>query len=644
MGKRKDGSIFNLDVSASLIRLEDKEIIFSINRDITESKRLEKELKENEEKFRNVFNYSYDGYLLHEYNGKIIDANPTLQNLIGYSKSELIGKQLQNFDYIVDQESYLAFENTINKEGYSLLETELKRKDKSKIPVDLYSRKIDLSGKEVYFTVIRDLTQQKEALKALVESETKFKSIFNNSHDGYILRSLEGEILDINTSIIEIFGYTQEDVLAGNVKELQPFESQEELQQVMKDVETKGFTHYETKARKKDGTIFPIEVKSFKFFIGAEEVVLGVVRDISQRKETERVLVESENRLRNLVDNIPIAIATMTSKGEIIDVNPAHWKLLGYNSKEEHMQAKLSDTWINIKDREKLYVLLEKEKEVKDYTVRIRRKDGSVFWCSISAILHSDTSGKVISYQIIQDITTQKEIEDELREQIMKYKLEETNLYVAEEETAYFTVEAFNDLLKLGYEGIIFSRTPETKWKEKVENNFNFYKLAEKGTGRIISPNLEKIEQIIEDLPNRQIILLDRVDYLIQKNGFENTLFFFYRLTDIAYLANHIILVSIDSSLLSLKERNLIYKEFKPIETKIESIVPEDLFEVLMFIYQQNLSASKPTISDVIGELNISRPTARKRIYSLIDEGYILESTKGRSKVLQITQKGKMLF
>ncbi|MCG3226118.1 MAG: winged helix-turn-helix transcriptional regulator [Candidatus Heimdallarchaeota archaeon] len=82
----------------------------------------------------------------------------------------------------------------------------------------------------------------------------------------------------------------------------------------------------------------------------------------------------------------------------------------------------------------------------------------------------------------------------------------------------------------------------------------------------------------------------------------------------------------------------------KPIETKIEGIIPEELFEVLMYIYQQNVSGNKPTISDVIEELNISRPTARKRTQNLIDEGYIIEAVKGRSKVLQITQKGKIVF
>ncbi|MCK5409365.1 MAG: winged helix-turn-helix transcriptional regulator, partial [Candidatus Heimdallarchaeota archaeon] len=64
----------------------------------------------------------------------------------------------------------------------------------------------------------------------------------------------------------------------------------------------------------------------------------------------------------------------------------------------------------------------------------------------------------------------------------------------------------------------------------------------------------------------------------------------------------------------------------------------------LVFIYQENMTGNKPKVSDVMQELHISRPTARKRIQSLIDQGYIVEIVKGRSKVHQITQKGRIMF
>ena len=317
---------------------------------------------------------------------------------------------------------------------------------------------------------------------------------------------------------------------------------------------------------------------------------------------------------------------------------------LNAEKKEDFLQTMPSDHWVNMKDREKLHSLQEKKSLIQNYEVKLRKKDRSIFWCSISAISFEDTTGDIIYYQLFQDITTQKEMENELRQQIMKYKIDEANLYVVEEETAYTSAEVFNDLIKVGYEGVIFSRIPEDACRENIRAPFDFHRLSEKGGGKVIPPSLEKIETVIEELPNKRVILIDRLDYLIQKNGFESTLFFIYRLMDIAYLANHIILLSIDSSTLQERQKSLLQKELKFIEAKSEGIIPEDLYEVLAYIYQQNMAGDKPTGIDIMQELHISRPTARKRIQNLIDQGYIVETVKGRSKVHQITQKGRIIF
>ena len=614
--------------------------------DITEQKKTEEELRISENLYRTIFEVSGAALAISDENGIHQLVNPKCEELYGYSKEEMENKK--NWREFMHKDELERVSEISNR----------RRIEPDSVPSQYETRVVDSHGnvKDVIVDVklipesknsiasLVDITEMKKTERALIESETKFRSIFNNSHDGYILRTTDGVILEINPRILDIFGYTEEDVVTGNVTEFQPYESQEELLNIMREVETKGYAHYETNAKKKDGTLFPIEVKSFKFYIDKEEVILGIIRDISQRKEAERILIESEAKLRNLVDNIPLAISTMSKAGEIIDINPAQWKLFGYKTRELFNQANTSDHWINMKDREKMYALLKKKNDVKDYNIKLRKRDGSVFWGSVSAISHKDVSGEIIYYQILQDITTQKEMEDELRSQIMKYKLEEANLYVVEEVIAHTSVEIFNELLKVGYEGIIFSRIPEDTWREDIKNNFGFQRISEKGTGKAIPPSLEKIENVIEELSNKQVILIDRLDYLIQKNGFENTLFFIYRLIDIAYLANHIILLSIDSSTLREREKSLLLKELKFVETKIEGIIPEDLYEVLVYIYQQNMIGDKPTVSDIMQELHISRPTARKRIQALIDQGYMVETVKGRSKVHQITQKGRIIF
>ena len=448
----------------------------------------------------------------------------------------------------------------------------------------------------------------------------------------------------INNRLLEMTGYKREETLR---KKWVDFIHKNEIKKTKEVVDQwerdeDSTLYFETVYNNKDGEERTIFVSIGKIPYSTQRIV--TILDITVEKKLENIMIESEERLRNLVENVPVPIAIMSEDGDLLEINQAHWKLLGYNSLEEYSQTEVDDHWINVKDRERFYSLLKKKQNVGNFETRLRKSDGSVFWGSISAITNIDISGDLVSYQIVQDITIQKEIENELRQQIMKYKLEEANLYMVEEEFAYNSTEIFNDLLKIGYKGTIFSRTIESKWKEDISKDFNFYKLAEKGKGKIIPPNLEKIEEKLEELPSRQVVLLDRLDYLIQKNGFESTLFFIYRLMDLAFLANHIILLSIDTSTLNPQEKNLLGKELKHIEDKEESLIPEDMFEVLMMVFQKNVSGAKPTISEIIDELKISRPTARKRIQNLIDDGFVTESSKGRSKVLQVTMKGKSMF
>ncbi len=489
-----------------------------------------------------------------------------------------------------------------------------------------------------------ELKESEAAQEKIKSSEALYRAIFENTGSGVMLIKGDDTISLINRRLLEMTGYVNDEVISAKWSEFIPATETERVKETI------------TLWEEREAPILTLETVYLNKSKEERNILISIGRipdstqkaisllDITIEKKLEKIMIESEERMRSLVENVPIAIAIMSADGVILEVNQAYWNLLGYDSKNELFKTKPSDHWINLRDRERLYTLLEKKKNINNFETKLRKRDGTSFWGSISAISHRDISGDLVSYQIVQDISSQKEIENELRQQLMKYKLEEANLYMVEEEFAYTSTEIFDDLLKVGYEGTIFSRTLESKWKKDITRRFTYYKLAEKGKGRTIPPNLEKLEAIMEELPSRQIILLDRLDYLIQKNSFESTLFFIYRLMDIAFLANHIILLSIDTSILNAQEKNLICKELKHIEQKEENLIPEDLFEVLMMVYQKNVSGAKPTISNIIDELRISRPTARKRIQGLIDNGYVTETTKGRSKVLQITLKGKSMF
>ncbi|MHA1552003.1 MAG: PAS domain S-box protein [Candidatus Heimdallarchaeaceae archaeon] len=639
-----NGTVKNVLINV-VINPETKEKITSLM-DITELKKAEDELRISENLYRTIFEVSGTAFSIANEEGIHILINAKGEELYGFTKEEIENKlSWREFLHKDEVERIVEISNKRRENpdtAPSQYETRIVDKHGNVKNVLVNAKLIPESNNSI--ASLMDITELKEAEKYIRENEEKFRSVFDYSNDGYLLSEVDETIIDINPILLKIFGYQKSEVIGKNLQDID-YIADMELESIFEETIPKDHHLYlETVLKRKDGSILPVDLYIRRIELAGREVIFTVIRDLTLRKEAERALIDSEYKLRNLVENVPIAITIMSDKGEILDINSAHWQLFGYDKLEVFLQTKTSDHWVNMKDRERMYILLAKKEQIQDYEVKLRKGDGSIFWGSISAITFRDTSGETIYYQILQDITTQKEVENELRQQTMRYKIEETNLYLVEEEISSTSAEVFNELMTVGYEGIIFSRRPEKACREEIGAPFDFFKLSEKGTGKVVPPILEKIESVIEELPNKRVILIDRLDYLVQKNGFESTLFFIYRLMDIAYLANHIILVSIDSSTLQERQKSLLRKELKFIETKREGIIPEDLHEVLVFIYQENMTDNKPKVSDVMQELHISRPTARKRIQSLIDQGYIAEIVKGRSKVHQITQKGRIMF
>jgi len=247
---------------------------------------------------------------------------------------------------------------------------------------------------------------------------------------------------------------------------------------------------------------------------------------------------------------------------------------------------------------------------------------------------------------IVRDITERKRTEEEMKRRLMKFKLEDGKLYLVQENNPSISLEAFKDLLKVGYPGFVISRTPEKYFKKSVMNNvFEFLWLAEKGEKNTLPPKINEIELRLENLHRKSAILIDRVDYLIFKNGFKKILSFVQHLREFTYLAGHIVIMSIDPTTLSKQELRLLEKENAEIEPRPEKKkLPEEQLKILKYIYEDNIIGVKPSFTKIGQELGISKPTVRKRIRLLVSAGYLMEIIKGRNKIVELTEMGRNLF
>jgi PAS domain S-box-containing protein len=372
-----------------------------------------------------------------------------------------------------------------------------------------------------------------------------------------------------------------------------------------------------------------------------------IIGNALERRQAEEALRISEEHFRLAFEEAPNGIAIVGIDNRLLKVNKAFSDMLGYTGEE---LAKL--TFIDIthpEDIQKDVQFAEKlfKGDIPRYKLEKRyiTKDKKIVWVDLTATVVHDQNGKPLyGLGMVEDITERRLAEKEMKRRMMKFDMEDGSLYLVEEQAPGLSIEAFSDLLKVGYHGHIISRTPRRNFKVDIGAYYDFRWISEKGGEDALSPKPKDIEAWLEGLSRRTAILIERLDYLVSKNGFKRTLTFVHRLRDLAYLKDHVIILSADSTTLSEKELRLLEKETMEVKPQIKKMIPEDLFEILRFVNEYNLTGVKPTYTKIGDELGISKPTVRKRIRQLTNAGYVVDATKGRSKIVEMTEKGRSLF
>lgn len=156
--------------------------------------------------------------------------------------------------------------------------------------------------------------------------------------------------------------------------------------------------------------------KEHKRFLGT----LGIIRDITNRKQMEEVIRESEKRYKTLTDNLNVGVYRNTAgeKGRFIEANPAIITMFGYDNKEEFLSIAVADLYINPEGRKSFNKKMKKYGFVRNEELQLKKKNGTPFFGSVSAVAIKDENGDVLYYDgIVEDITDRRRMEEALREQ-----------------------------------------------------------------------------------------------------------------------------------------------------------------------------------------------------------------------------------
>ena len=390
--------------------------------DISEQKRIEQELKEKEQKYRRVVETAVDGFWMVDSKGWIEDVNQAYADMSGYDMDELVGmhvSRLEAQENLKDVEEHML---KVMKKGSDRFESRHRRKDGSVFDVEV-STSFDPEDNGSFTSFVRDITDRLTSEQILRESEAHYRSVVRAAPIGI------GVVVDrvfsqVNDKICDMVGFSREELLGRSARLLYP--SEEEYAFVGREKYRQMLEHgtgmVETRFQRKDGRVIDVLLSSAP--LAEDSLVQGVTftaLDITGRKRSEFALAEAKREFESIFDNSLVGIMLLRAGRTVHRGNRRLADILGYDSPDEMAgmsmrQLHLSQERFEDYDR-RFYATLAREDQIQ-IEYRLKRKDGSPVWCSLSgkALDPPDLDQGVI--WILDELESRKALENDLMQAI----------------------------------------------------------------------------------------------------------------------------------------------------------------------------------------------------------------------------------
>ena len=378
-------------------------------------------LEASESRYRRLFETAQDAILIldaEERPGTILDANPFVMDLLGYSLEELIGKELWEIGLFTDKAQSQAAMEQLQAEGYIRYEDiPLETKQGKRVEVEFVSNAYLVDGLKVIQCNIRDITERATAAHALGASEARYRRLFETAQDAIlILEEASGKIMDANPFVIDLLGYPLEELIGKELWEIGLFSDTLESKEAMQRLRQKGYIRYEDMPlQTKQGTRVEVEFVSNSYMVGDLKVIQCNIRDITDRKWAEEAARISAQRFQFLAESMPIIIFTARPDGGIDYCNRQLTDFTGLGCEEICTAGRTSFTHPDdAEEDDRLWRRAIESGEQFQQESRFRRADGVYRWHLTRAAAMRDAGGIVIWVGSSTDIHDRKSVEEAL--------------------------------------------------------------------------------------------------------------------------------------------------------------------------------------------------------------------------------------
>ena len=281
-----------------------------------------------------------------------------------------------------------------------------------------------------------EISEREKVETALRISEERYRGIFTTSLDAIFVTSRNGEFVDVNETFLKMSGFTKDELLKLNVKEI--YANVNDRQKFQEIIERDSvISNFEVDFKRKDNVLLNCILSSALRISENGEILgyQGIIIDITEQKRFENALIESEEKFSKVFYSSPNALMiTEIESGLIIEVNSSFKKIFGYSPEEASKKTTHDlNLWITSEDRKKVIEILNRDNRVKEHSTKARKKSGEIIDIEIS-MEYIEVKGNKYIFSITRDITERKETEEKLLRWANIFKYAEWGVVVCNSE------------------------------------------------------------------------------------------------------------------------------------------------------------------------------------------------------------------
>jgi len=390
----------------------------------------EKQLRESEEKYKNIVELAPDGIITVDLKGIVLSCNSSFLKISGYSAEDIIGKHFTKLPALSVEDiskNVKIFKSIIMGKVSKPFEIKWIHIDGSPRWGEIHVSLMKSGRKTIGIqAIVRDITNRKRIEESINESEERYKMLVTTSPDAITASDLEGNITFASPQTLKIHGFENKNEILGKktFDFIAPEDRNRALANTKKTLKNGFVRNIEYTMLKKDGSRFRGELNAsvIKDARGKPKAFIATVRDVTGRKKSEEALRESEEKYRAIFESFSDVYYRTDREGRVTIISPSVKTQADYDP-EDVIGHYVTDFYVIPEEREAFTEELKKSGYINDYEIKLRGKNGRVIDVSVSSKIIIGKDGYPEGVEgVLRDITRRKKAERAVRESEEKYR------------------------------------------------------------------------------------------------------------------------------------------------------------------------------------------------------------------------------